>query len=226
MISLVLIEPKLPGNVGAVARVMKNFGFSRLLLVRPGKEALSPEAFYRAKHAVDILKKAETVSWAEVRRFSCVIGTTAATGTDYNILRSPITPERLSEMKLPEKTALVLGREGEGLHNDEIADCDFSCTIPSQRRYRALNISHAAGILLYELSKKRKNITSHVQAASAREKQVIMERLDDVLKQMDFPSERQRETQRKAWKRILGKSMLTKREAFAVLGFLRKARKP
>jgi tRNA/rRNA methyltransferase len=226
MISIVLIEPKLPGNVGAVARVMKNFGFSRLLLVKPGKDALSPEAFYRAKHAVDILKKAEIVSWSKVKQFSCVIGTTAATGTDYNISRSPLTPQRLGDIKLPEGTALVLGREGEGLHNDEIAACDFVCTIPSQQRYRALNISHAAAIILYEISKKRKNITSHVQAASAREKQVIMEQLELVLRQMGFPSERQRETQRKAWRRILGKSILTKREAFAVLGFLRKVRRP
>jgi len=54
MISIILIEPQFEGNIGAIARSMKNFGFSELILVNP-KCTIGEETRCRAKHANDII---------------------------------------------------------------------------------------------------------------------------------------------------------------------------
>ncbi|MFH1408937.1 MAG: RNA methyltransferase [Nanoarchaeota archaeon] len=224
MITVVLVEPSTPGNIGAIARVMKNFGFSQLLLVNPRCDHLTGEAMARAMHAADVLKKARKVSWSAVKKFPCVVGTTAKMGSEYNILRAPLSPAELAESLPKVKTALVFGREDTGLTNEEVMDCDIVCTIPSQSKYTALNLSHAAAILLYELRSRKKVIGEQVVYASAAEKKVMLQKVDAALRKMDFSSPRLRETQRKVWKRVVGKSFLTKREAFALMGFLRKIR--
>ncbi|MBU0980976.1 MAG: RNA methyltransferase [Nanoarchaeota archaeon] len=221
MISVVLVHPETPGNVGAIARVMKNFGFSKLLLIGPVCDHLCDEAFCRAKHAKDVLKKAKKISWDDVKGFDLVVGTTAKMGTIYNVPRAPLTPKELASRRLPAKTALVFGPEGEGLSNQQVRECDLIVAVPTKKKYRALNISHAVSIMLYELSNRRDTIVDR-QFASAKEKELILKRMDEVLAGMHFPTPHARETQSKVWKRIIGKSFLTKREAFALLGFLKK----
>src|SRR3989338_2323471 len=98
MISIVLVNPITPGNIGAVARVMKNFDFKELILVKPKCDHLSKDAMDRASHAKDILKKAKKMQFSEViENFDYIIGTTSKIGTDYNIPRCPITPEEFAE---------------------------------------------------------------------------------------------------------------------------------
>ncbi|MFC1705057.1 TrmH family RNA methyltransferase, partial [Nanoarchaeota archaeon] len=160
-----------------------------------------------------------------------LIATTAKLGTDYNIPRSPITPEQLSD-KLSKinkklKIGLLIGREGTGLNNKEISMCDFIVTIPSSRKYPTLNISHATSVILYEIFKKQSKGKSneHIIFASKKEKQVMMDYFRKVLNTIKFSTKEKKETQKKVWKRIFGKSFLTKREAFAVIGFLKKLKK-
>lgn len=221
MLTVVLVGPENAGNVGAVARSMKNFGLKSLVLVDPKCDHLSKEALDRASHAKDILKKAKVLD--DLKGFDTKIATTAVLGTDYNITRSPLLPGQLAGLR--GKTALLFGRESHGLSNEEISRCDFVVTIPASKRYPTMNISHAAAILFYEIFKSEKP-TSHFQPASAKDKEVILKRFDDILDSMKFSTAGKKKTQRKVWKRIIGKSFLTKREAFAVLGFLRKLKRP
>jgi len=134
MISIVLIEPENPGNIGAITRVMANFGFESLFLVNPKCDHLSQEAKNRAKHAQEVLNNAKTIK--NLNKFDYLIATTAQIGTDYNLPRSPIKPEQLAKI-LPEKgnIALVFGREGIGLTNEEINKADFVVTIPTNKKY-------------------------------------------------------------------------------------------
>ncbi|MFH1510293.1 MAG: RNA methyltransferase, partial [Candidatus Woesearchaeota archaeon] len=119
MISVVLYEPEHPGNVGAVARVMHNFGFKDLVLVNPKCNHLSSEAIARSKHANSILAKAKVVK--KLQGFDCLVGTTARLGTDYNLPRSPLLPGKLGEIvPASGKVWLVFGSEGSGLSNDMI----------------------------------------------------------------------------------------------------------
>lgn len=226
MLSIILMEPEISGNIGAIARAMKNFSFTNLILIEPKCSHLNTEAKSRAKHAINILKKAKVEKKSALKNFDYLIGTTSALGTDYNIPRSPINPENLAELLTAAKgkIGIVFGRESTGLRNKEILMCDFIVTIPTSKKYPAMNISHSAAIILYEIHKNSsaKKIDSHFIFATKKEKEIIMRYLDKILSKLEFQTPQKKETQKKIWKRLIGKSFLTKREAFALIGFLRK----
>ncbi len=225
MISVVLIKPEHPGNVGAIARVMANFGINNLFIIEPRCDHLDQEARNRAKHAQSVLQKAKIIKKSELKKkFDTLIATTAKLGRDYNIPRSPITPSQLGEI-LPErsKAALVFGPEGEGLSNEEVQMCGFTITIPTPGKYKALNLSHAVSVILYELTKKESERSlARFAPASSKEKDLILKIMDERMKKMDFKNNDKRQTQLKVWKKMISKSFLSKREAFALLGFLKK----
>lgn len=233
MISVVLVEPETPGNIGSVARAMRNFGVGRLLLVNPKCNYLDGEAYGRAMHARGILKKAKIESSFSscIKKFDYVVATTAALGSDYNVLRSPITPGQLvqqlrSSSIRDKKTsiALVFGREGSGLTNREISGCDLVVTIPSSRKYPALNLSHAVAIVLYELFSQSSaaSVRSHIALASRHEKKVALSMVGQILSRMDFALDSKKRAQSVVWQRLVNKAFLTRREIYALLGFLRK----
>ena len=226
MTSIILVEPETEGNIGAVARVMKNFDFEELILINPKANHLGREALDRATHAKSILKKAKIKDFSCLKSFDYLIGTTAMLGSDYNIPRSPLTPEQLAEKisKAKGKIGILIGREGTGLNNEEIRKCDFIVAIPTSKKYPTMNISHAVSIILYELSKKlgKEKINEHINFATKKDKEIILRYVNKVLDKMEFSTKEKKETQRMVWKRIVGKAMLTKREAFALMGFLRK----
>ncbi len=226
MLSIILMEPELSENVGFVARAMKNFDFKDLILINP--KCNLDKAIKTAKHGEDIIKKAKIKKFDYLKRFDYLIGTTAILGTDYNTPRNPINPEQLSE-KLSNinskkiKTALLIGRDGSGLNNKEINMCDILVTIPASKKYPTLNVSHASVILFYELSKNKKNKSNeHINFATKKEKEVISDYINKVLNRLEFKTKEKKDTQKKVWKRIIGKALLTKREAFSVMGFFRK----
>jgi len=214
-------EFRTPGNVGALARVMKNFGFTNLVLLNPKCDYLEEEAVRRSSHAIDVLENAKVVDKLE---YDTLIGTTSIIGSDYNFRRNMVTPEELSKMNLKGRVGLVIGREGDGMTNDEIKDCDIVVTIPSSINYSALNVSHAAGIFLYELFKNsdEKKLGDETEYASREEKDILMKLLEDKLNILDFADEEKKGTQLTVWKKLIGKGNLTKREAMTLFGFLKK----
>jgi tRNA/rRNA methyltransferase len=228
MIYVILLEPEHPGNVGAIARAMKNFEFNRMVLVHPHCDHLSPEARNRAKHANDVLESAEVNEFFVVDDYDYLIATTARLGTDYNIPRSPLTPDelaaKLKEISPEKKIGLVIGREGHGMFNEEIEKCDFVVTIPSTKDYSTLNVSHAVAIMLYEIYKAlgQNKVMSHINPIGKPEKDQIVKMLDQVFDGFDWHTAEKKETQQKLWKKIIGKAMLTRRESYGVMGLLRK----
>lgn len=225
MISIILIEPELSENVGFVARAMKNFDFKELILVNP--KCNLDKAVKTAKHGKDILKKAKIKKIDFLKRFDYLIGTTAILGTDYNIPRNPISPEqlvdKLSNIDRKLKIGILIGRESSGLNNKEIEMCDILISIPASKKYPTLNISHSVSIILYELFKSKKEKSdSHINFATKKEKEIILNYLNKVLNKLEFKTKEKKETQKKVWKRVIGKALLTKREAFSVMGFFRK----
>jgi len=230
MISIILYQPEHPGNLGAVARAMDNFGFTQLYLLNPKCDPKAEEAVYRAKHAKKILTNAKLITVNQLSTFHTIIATTAKTGTDYNIPRSPITPEQLIKVlpknvfKSKKQIGILFGPEGAGLSNAIINKADFTVTIPTKPRNRALNLSHAVTILLYELAKNKiqKTITTQFIFASKTEKNQILKMLSQILNKITFTTKEKKQTQKIVWKRIFAKAFLTKREAYAVMGFLRK----
>ena len=157
-LGIVLVEPRHHINVGYVARIMKNFGVSRLLMVNPIYDM--EEARRYAMHGHHILENAISTNFEELRRNSrMLVGTTALKASSrLNIVRDTISPIRLAKLiyDIPKKENIyiVLGREASGLTNSELQMCDIVLTNDTGTDYTTMNISHALTIILYEITKR------------------------------------------------------------------------
>jgi len=220
--SVALLEIQNSGNLGAIARVMKNFDFKDLILINP-KCKINQEAIDRASHAKTILKKALIKDINYLKKFDYVVGTTAKVGNNYNILRTPLPIEKLKGKKV----VMLFGREDHGLNNKEIEMCDLVITIPSSKKYPTLNISHAAAIVFYELFKnsKKEKSTSHFNYATKKDREVLLSLINHSLKDLPFSTKEKRQTQEKVWKSFVNKSFLTRREVFNLCGYFSKIKK-
>jgi tRNA (cytidine32/uridine32-2'-O)-methyltransferase len=153
-IKIILVCTSHPGNIGAVARAMKNMGLEHLVLVRP-KEFPHSEATARAAGADDVLAKAVVVDSLREAVSAChfVVGTSARQRTVPWPLSDPrqcvenITPI-LYEGQL---VAFVFGNEQSGLSNEELSLCHAHLHIPCDENFSSLNVAAAVQIVTYEL---------------------------------------------------------------------------
>lgn len=224
-VRVVLVEPEIGGNVGFVARVMKNFGLQQLCLVNP-VEGYEEEAKRFASRAKDIIEKAVVVKELKeaIDGVDIVVGTTAiAAKRTANILRTPTPPEELAKSVYLSRgsVALLFGRESTGLRNEELALCDFVATIPASNLYPTLNVSHAAAIIFYELFKHQRPM-GQGRAADPRVRELVVERFVDLMKEAGYQQHRINSASR-ALRNILGRAFVTKREATLILGAFSKA---
>ncbi len=221
MYTVVFVEPESSGNIGALARVMKNFGLKELVLVNPKCE-IDKEAKARAKHAFDIIEKARIVKdFGKIGDFDFIIGTTGKITPDYNEVRCSITPRELAgQAKVKGRMAIVLGREGTGLTNDELALCDIIVHIPTDSRYPIMNITHAAAIVFYELFSAGRETG---EKASAREKEVLLDYFDGILD--NLPAIRDKKKVGKIFRNIVNRSMIAGKEAHTLAGVLGEIKK-
>ena len=221
--AIILVRPEHPGNVGAVARAMANFSFTKLVLIDPGCDHTSEESRRRAKHAQHILDDAIIVDRLEKTGCDWLIATSAKLGNDENIPRLALAPREVAEKIMGAKKAIgiVFGPESSGLSNDEIRFCDSFVSIPTGT-YGAMNLSHSVAIILYELFIAKQARPQAHTPMGAKDKEVLLSLFDESLDKMSFVTEDKRETQRLVWHRLIGKSFLTRREAFALMGFFKK----
>lgn len=223
--SVVLVEPRYSGNVGSIARVMKNFGFSDLILVNPPE--MDKDAVKMAMHAVDVLRKAKKIrEFDEIKDHAdFLVGTSAITGEGKNFIRTPIFPEQLINAgESEDRIGLIFGREDYGLFNEEIEKCDILVTIPSNTEYPTLNISHSVAIMLYELSKivnAKKLKAKKIGDAKNLEKEVLMEKYSDLVDCLELGDFRSRIT-KKTFRQILGRAFISRKEAFTLIGTFKK----
>lgn len=218
---VVLVEPLNDGNVGAIARAMKNFGLEELVLVRPC--SIGEEATKRAMHGIDVLKKAETV-FTDAEAFTGVDFVAATSGVDTSnekhFSRVSMTPRDFAEKVKDSraKIALVFGREDFGLDKELIKASDFLVTIPANPVYSILNISHAATILFYELFASGAAKKSSRKAREL-EKKKLYEYFDLLLDVTDYPEHKKAKT-RVMFRRMIGRSVPTTWEFHTLMGVL------
>jgi len=153
-IAIVLVRPQYAGNIGSVSRAMKNMGLSRLLLVSPEQDPLSPEAKMMATSAKDLLEKAEIYPRQEdaLAGFRWIAGTSARKGTN----RGPfITPREISAEIIGHArsvpVAILFGPEDRGLTNEDLAPCQALISMPTHPQLPSLNLAQAVMLLCYEL---------------------------------------------------------------------------
>ena len=154
-VSIVLVEPAEPGNVGSVARAMDNMGIQDLRLVNPC-EYFHPEARMFAMNARYLLQQAKTFdSLAEaVKDCHLIVGTSARQREHIKTLTSVHSLSDLfkgyqSDLKI----ALVFGTEKTGLNNADMSYCNEWISIPTFGKSSSLNLSQSVMVVLYELSK-------------------------------------------------------------------------
>jgi len=152
-IRIVLVEPSHPGNIGAVARAMKNMALSHLVLVRP-KAFPHTEATARASGADDVLANARVVG--TVAEAVADVGFVAATTSrprDHNFRALDLheAAVRIFEMSERSPAALLFGAERTGLTNEELALAHLLIRIPANPDYPSLNLAMAVQLATYEL---------------------------------------------------------------------------
>jgi len=216
-VRIILVCPKTEGNVGAIARSMANFDLDELYLVDPCD--IGDDAYRRAKHGSHILKDAVTVSSLKEATEGCffIAGTSGiVTKGENNYVRVPISVSEFAERmnEYDEKIAILFGREDIGLLQDELAQCDILITIPASDTYPILNLSHAATIVMYELSQC---VASHPTPADTEEKERIFSFFDELLDSIDYPEQR-RGTTSVMFRRLIGRAVPTKWEYNTILG--------
>lgn len=152
--SIILVSPQGDGNIGAVARAMKNFGFSDLRLINP-VPYFTDHAFAWAVNAKDILQNAKV--------FRSLIEATEDISTTFALTRR-LGRMRQTSILLDEATSiiasrsntspagLIFGREDAGLTNEEVKFADFVVTIPTSSNQPSLNLAQAVLIACYKIS--------------------------------------------------------------------------
>ena len=232
MISVAVVDAETPGNVGTIARSMKNFGCSELLLVDPPELDPDGEAYGFAGQArEDILPNARTVTFDYlVENYHTVACTATTNEDDSNHVRYPAqTPAELADSlrNLEADTCVVFGRERVGLTNDELARLDEICSIPASADYPVLNLGQAATIVMYELRGLIVERDQHPEELHARAEEAAVEGLhgefERFLDGIDHPAEK-RHRVRRLFRRLVGRAHPTGREAKTLRGVFRRAR--
>ncbi len=225
MIYVVFVEPESPGNIGFLARTMKNFGLINLILINPCE--LKNESYYHAMHARDVVSNSETYNSIEeflkFKEIDTTVGTTGTAGGSYNVARIAVSPEQLADsINYNGNVALIFGREGNGLSNQEISLCDVIVSIPSHDDYPILNITHAAAIIFYEMFKREKSYhKDKLEAAKAVEKESLNSYMDDIILKLGYPPHKSKNASL-VFRRIIGRAFISGREAHTLKGTLRR----
>ena len=225
-IRVVLVEPEHDGNIGLIARAIKNFGHYDFWLVRP-KARLTQEATALASHAQDILKNARLVSNLDDALRDCdyAIATTAIVGkSTSNLGRKSLTirefAQRAADINM--KAAIVFGRESKGLTNAEIERCDLVVTIPTSADYVTLNIAMAVSIALYELQITKGENSSFFERASREARLRLINTFEELSKEVCLPAYRI-SLAKKALGNVISRGFISEREASLIVGVIRKA---
>lgn len=186
------METQLAENLGAVARVMANFKQSKLRVVSPKVDTQDPKAIAMAVGARSILENAIIFNTLEEATADCctVIGTTA---NPRDVIKHYKTPKAFAESSsiLPGPIGIVFGPERTGLTTDHIALCNSTLQIPVNPEFSSLNLSHAVGIILYEIYQKETNAEPFWQhggttPATAQDVDMFLAYLEQKLDQTHF----------------------------------------
>ena len=151
----ILVKPQLGENIGACARSLKNFGFSKLDIVSPKQIWPNNKAKATSVGAYDIIKKAKIFNKTHL-----AIG-------DYDIVISLSSRKRdinkkhisfvqffkLITKRKNTKFGLMFGPEASGLSNEDLSLSNYVLQIPTSKKFKSLNLSHSLTVVCYEIFK-------------------------------------------------------------------------
>lgn len=222
-ISVVLVEPQSSGNVGSVARVMKNTGFERLALVNPC-DYRNNDAYSMACKADDVLLGAKVYPALDecVNAFKIVIGTTRRMGRlRYPVMTLAEAAPKIIELASANKTAILFGREDKGLKNEEIAVCDMLVEIPASNRYQSFNLSHAVLLVCHCLFTAENPAEAAIKAVAREDVEKMYVHLESALRALGYGEkggEYLLNTVLRSFRRLFGRTALMQKEVNMLRG--------
>lgn len=217
---IVLVEPREAGNVGAAARVMKNFGFEDLWIVGEHPRLL-PVSSWWASGADDLLanaREAPTLHGA-IGDAQLVIATTSSRGRTTPADYTPATlAHRFATLAEGDTLALVFGREDSGLTGSEVALCHQAAVIPTSEGFPTMNLAQAVATFCYELSTIERSEPQR-KLATAAQIERLHERFEALLLEAGFLDANIRIYD--DIRTILGRAALDERDVTILLGMVR-----
>ncbi len=224
-ITVAFVEPLYEINVGYVARCMKNFGLSKLVLVKP-RCKIGSEAFRFAAHAQDVLSEARIVPSLEdlKKYYDLIAGTTAIVTEELSSVRRWITPAEFAGRIAQQEGSIlvVLGREDIGLTNSELSLCDIVVSIPANPDYPVMNVSHASAIIFYEIYKQTCPTPSPRRLPRREEVETLLHYWRNLILTLGGSEERA-ERACVMIRRLIGGSPFTDADVRMLLGVIRRA---
>jgi TrmH family RNA methyltransferase len=223
-IKIVLVEPSVPGNIGATARIMKNFDFKELVLINPQTE-LTGESYKFAMNAKDILEN--VVIFKSLKEFAetvtYIVGTTAKIctdkgSTDARVAVSSNDPSLKNLHEFQDDIALLFGREDKGLTNEEIDFCDMTIHIPTSENYKTLNLAQAVSIILYSLHILKDDLPeTKYREANKEEKDMLIEWFGKAVAASGIKDWKADHLVRR-FRNIIGRAFVSGKEAHSLVG--------
>ena len=173
-ISFILHKPQLSENIGACARAVKNFNFSKLILINPKPIFPNDKILATSVGAKDIIKKAKVFKTLEesLDKYDILIATSARF-RNKNIKH--ITLVDLKKIDFSKKIGFLFGSEASGLSNNEVSYADYTLQIPSNESFKSLNLSHSLIIIaqvvsgLFSVDRKRFEKSKKIKYASKKD---------------------------------------------------------
>jgi len=219
---IVLVEPREAGNVGAVARAMKNFGFDELWIVGEHPELL-PVAGWWASGADDLLAAAhyaptllDAIGDAHV-----TVATTSMRGRTTPVTFSPKSlAQKFASLGNEQTLALVFGREDRGLTAEELVLCQHTAAIPANDAFPTMNLAQSACVFCYELAALTPS-PSPRDLPDAATIERLHTRARALLLEVGFLHENNPDRIYDNLRAILARAELDEREATIALGILR-----
>jgi len=230
---IVLVETSHPGNIGGVARAMKNMTMSELALVTP-KIFPSADATSRAAGSDDILSSAVIYESLQEAISDCQI-VLGASARDRTISWPEVTARECAEKfvtagkgNAKDKIAIVFGRENSGLKNHELDLCHYLLRIPCNSDYSSLNLAAAVQVVCYELFVASGQTTEssigdkgEESLASAKQMELFYEHLQQTLADIGFLHIDKSQSIMRRLRRIYNRAILDSKEVDILRGILR-----
>ena len=223
---VVLVEPKGAGNIGSVARVMKNFGFGELRLVQPRASHLGAEARNMAVTAIDLLERArvyENLALALSDR-NLSLGTTRRFGKYREELLYPAeAATTIAALAKTARAAIVFGPEDTGLKTEDLDLCQYCVTIPTHPDLPSMNLAQAVAVCLYEVSLKfssppAEDKTRGKRPALGKNLEAMFVQMREVLLEVGFLNPQNPEHLVRILRRMLARQGLTEHEVQILRG--------
>ena len=190
-ISFILHRPQLSENIGACARAMKNFDFKKLILINPKPIYPNDKILATSVGAKDVILQSKNFNSLEkaISKIDIVIATSARF-RNKNIKH--INLEELKKINFKKKIGFLFGSEASGLTNNEISYANYTLQVPTNPKFKSLNLSHSLIIIAQYVASilKLKSVpfkkSNKVKSASKKELQSMLSLCIQNLDEINF----------------------------------------